>query len=110
MTDVDLRDRPWDRLRDLADTGDSRGLEALLSDFSASDAVRALLRLAPEDQERLLTTLTPSIGGTVPLILKRFGVDPAVASGPILTTVTDMFGFFLVLSFAAAMLPLLTES
>jgi magnesium transporter len=49
-----------------------------------------------------------SIGGTVPLLLKRAGVDPAIASGPILTTVTDMCGFLLVLSIAAAMLPLLT--
>ncbi|MDJ0949382.1 MAG: magnesium transporter [Alphaproteobacteria bacterium] len=56
------------------------------------------------------TVVAVSIGGTVPLILKRFGVDPAVASGPILTTVTDMVGFFLVLSFAAAMLPLLTAA
>ncbi len=53
------------------------------------------------------TVVAVSIGGTVPLLLKRFGVDPAVASGPILTTVTDMFGFFLVLSFAAALMPLL---
>jgi len=35
-------------------------------------------------------------------------VDPAVASGPILTTVTDMCGFFLVLSLATIMLPQLT--
>ncbi|MDH3474126.1 MAG: magnesium transporter [Rhodospirillales bacterium] len=53
------------------------------------------------------TVIAVSIGGTVPLLLKRFGVDPAVASGPILTTVTDMVGFFLVLSFAAALMPLL---
>ena len=46
-----------------------------------------------------------SIGGCVPLLLKRLGVDPAVASGPILTTVTDMCGFFLVLSLATLMLP-----
>ena len=46
-----------------------------------------------------------SIGGTVPLLLKRLRIDPAVASGPILTTVTDMCGFFLVLSIATAMLP-----
>jgi hypothetical protein len=32
-------------------------------------------------------------------------LDPALASGPILTTVTDMCGFFLVLSFATAALP-----
>ena len=48
----------------------------------------------------LNTLIAVSIGGTVPLILKRFGVDPAVASGPLLTTVTDMAGFFLVLSLA----------
>ena len=48
----------------------------------------------------LNTILAVSIGGTVPLLLKRFGVDPAVASGPLLTTVTDMAGFFLVLSLA----------
>ncbi len=54
------------------------------------------------------TVIAVSLGGTVPLLLKRLGVDPAVASGPILTTVTDMVGFFLVLSFAAALMPLLT--
>lgn len=47
------------------------------------------------------TLLAVSIGGTVPLLLKGFNVDPALASGPILTTITDMFGFFLALSFAA---------
>ncbi|NNF40506.1 MAG: magnesium transporter, partial [Woeseiaceae bacterium] len=56
----------------------------------------------------LNTLLAVSIGGTVPLILKRFKMDPAVASGPILTTVTDMCGFLLVLSFASAVLPRLT--
>lgn len=54
------------------------------------------------------TLISVSIGGTVPLILKRMGVDPAVASGPILTTVTDMCGFFLVLSFATFALSYLT--
>ena len=41
-----------------------------------------------------------SIGGAVPLVLRRLGKDPALASGPILTTLTDMCGFFLVLRFA----------
>lgn len=48
------------------------------------------------------------IGGVVPLLLKRMNVDPAVASGPILTTITNMCGFFLVLSFTAIMLPQLS--
>ena len=51
------------------------------------------------------TLVAVSLGGTVPLLLKRMGVDPAVASGPILTTVTDMCGFFLVLSLATLVLP-----
>jgi len=51
------------------------------------------------------TVIAVSIGGTVPLILKNFGVDPAVASGPLLTTVTDMAGFFLVLSLATLFMP-----
>ena len=55
----------------------------------------------------LNSLIAVTIGGCVPLLLKHMGVDPAVASGPILTTVTDMCGFFLVLSIAAAMLPLL---
>jgi magnesium transporter len=51
------------------------------------------------------TVVAVSIGGTVPLILKRFRFDPAVASGPLLTTVTDMCGFFLLLSLASLVLP-----
>jgi magnesium transporter len=50
------------------------------------------------------TLVAVSIGGTVPLLLKRFGFDPAVASGPLLTTVTDMCGFFLVLGMASLIL------
>jgi magnesium transporter len=55
----------------------------------------------------LNTMIAVSIGGSVPLILKKFDIDPAIASGPILTTITDMCGFFLVLGLATLMLPLL---
>ena len=51
------------------------------------------------------TIVAVSIGGTVPLVLKNFGIDPAVAAGPLLTTVTDMAGFFLVLSLATLFMP-----
>ncbi len=53
----------------------------------------------------LNTVVAVSIGGTIPLFLRRFGIDPAVASGPMLTTVTDMCGFFLVLGIATLALP-----
>ena len=53
------------------------------------------------------TCVAVLIGSALPLVLKRRGVDPALASGPILTTVTDMCGFFLVLGLATLMLKLL---
>jgi magnesium transporter len=46
------------------------------------------------------TVIAVLAGGSIPLILKRLRLDPALASGPLLTTITDMVGFFLVLSFA----------
>jgi magnesium transporter len=52
----------------------------------------------------LNTLVAVALGGTLPLVLRGFNVDPALASGPILTTVTDMCGFFLALSFAASVL------
>ncbi len=52
----------------------------------------------------LNTVIAVCIGGLVPLLMKKFKADPALASGPILTTVTDMCGFFIVLTFASAML------
>lgn len=50
------------------------------------------------------TLLAVSIGGTTPLLIKRMGWDPALASGPILTTLTDVCGFFLTLQFATTLL------
>jgi magnesium transporter len=54
------------------------------------------------------TLLAAVIGGTVPMLLRGLGQDPALASGPILTTITDMCGFLLVLSLASYCLPWLT--
>jgi magnesium transporter len=56
------------------------------------------------------TIVSVCLGGVLPLILKRFKLDPALVSSPLLTTVTDMCGFFFVLSFAAAVLPKLIGS
>jgi magnesium transporter len=42
-----------------------------------------------------------ALGGIlIPLILARLGVDPAVSSGPFVTTVTDVVGFFSFLGIA----------
>jgi magnesium transporter len=53
----------------------------------------------------LNTMLSAVLGGLLPLILRKFKMDPALASGPILTTITDMCGFFFVLTFASWFLP-----
>jgi len=45
----------------------------------------------------LLATL---LGILVPLTLGKLGADPAVASGVFVTTITDMFGFFMFLGLA----------
>lgn len=43
-----------------------------------------------------------SLGGVlIPLTLDRFRVDPAIASGPFVTTVTDVTGFFVFLTIAS---------
>ncbi len=55
----------------------------------------------------LNTTIAVCVGGLVPLLLKACKQDPALASGPILTTVTDMCGFLLVLGLASLALPYL---
>lgn len=52
----------------------------------------------------LNTVVAVLMGGSIPLLLKRFGKDPALASGPILTTVTDMCGFFLLFFIAQQMI------
>ncbi len=43
-------------------------------------------------------------GATIPLLLKRFGIDPALAGGVVLTTVTDVVGFLSFLGLAAMVL------
>jgi len=43
-------------------------------------------------------------GVIIPLLVKRMGIDPALASGVALTTVTDVIGFFVFLGLATLML------
>ena len=53
----------------------------------------------------LLTQVAAALGGIViPMLLDRAGIDPALASGPFVTTVTDVVGFFAFLGLAASVL------
>ena len=56
----------------------------------------------------ILNMLAANIAGyLVPVILKRLNIDPALASGVFVTTVTDCMGFFFFLGLATLFLPLL---
>ena len=47
------------------------------------------------------------VGAAVPLFLRRAGLDPAVASAVVVTTLTDVFGFLLFLGIANASISLI---
>jgi len=52
----------------------------------------------------LNTVLAVALGGAIPLVLKRLDVDPAVAAAPIMTTIVDICGFFIILMLASHLL------
>ena len=53
----------------------------------------------------LINLLFAALAGlVVPLVLERMGIDPALAGGVILTTVTDVIGFFAFLGLASVVL------
>lgn len=54
----------------------------------------------------LNTLVAVSMGGLIPLLLRRFKIDPALGAPPMLTTMTDMCGFTLVLGLARAAIEL----
>lgn len=41
------------------------------------------------------------VGALCPLLLRRWKIDPALASGPVTTTLADVSGFALTLAFVA---------
>ena len=50
----------------------------------------------------VVNLIVAGLAGTlVPIVLDRFGIDPALASGAFVTTVTDVVGFFTFLGLAA---------
>ncbi len=55
----------------------------------------------------MMVVLMASVVGTgVPLLLNRLGIDPAVATGPFITTSNDLFGLAIYLGLASLMLSL----
>ena len=58
-----------------------------------------------------LNSLMASLAGSfIPILLSRFRSDPAVGSGVLATTITDIFGFFSFLGIASIGLKLIGGS
>lgn len=49
-------------------------------------------------------SLSTMVGATVPLIINKFKIDPAVASGPFISTINDIMGLLIYFSIATALL------
>ncbi len=48
--------------------------------------------------------IAASVGGTVPMLLQRLNIDPAVATGPFVTTSVDVLGILAYFGIASALL------
>ena len=49
-------------------------------------------------------SISTIIGATVPLIINKFKLDPAIASGPFITTINDIIGLLIYFSIATTLL------
>lgn len=62
-----------------------------------------IMRLAMTVSLALLTVIivAGTFGATIPLVLNRFGIDPAMATGPFITTSNDLLGLFVYFTIAS---------
>jgi magnesium transporter len=54
----------------------------------------------------LVVLMSAMVGTGIPLVLNKLGIDPAVATGPFITTTNDLFGLLIYLGLASLMLSL----
>lgn len=52
----------------------------------------------------LTLSLSAAVGALIPLIIKKLKIDPAVASGPFITTINDIMGLLIYFTIATTML------
>ncbi len=52
----------------------------------------------------LTLSLSALVGAIIPLIINKFNIDPAVASGPFITTINDILGLLIYFSIATTLL------
>lgn len=75
------------------------GLTVIASDFES--VTTRSLALAVSLSLVTSMVIAASVGASVPIILKRFGIDPAIATGPFVTTSIDVLGIVAYFSIAS---------
>ncbi len=53
-------------------------------------------------------TVGTTIGSVIPLVINRLGIDPAVASGPFITTINDIVSMLIYFGLATTFMSYLT--
>ena len=103
MAEVSLRDgKPFLKRMAIAEVPE-RAVED--GDISDEDAVAETLQRMASKNGFSGNQVVAALGGVlVPLTLERLGLDPALASGTFVTTLTDVMGFFAFLGLATVML------
>ncbi len=82
-------------------------VKMMLVDFGAAFTVENLTIAAIVSLTLFCTVVAAKIiGASLPLIVKRFGLDPAVMASPFITTIVDALSLIIYFSFASALLGL----
>ena len=76
---------------------------AVPGDPMAAERTVQMLLAAADKRPELTVTVLPALG-VLNLATQRMGLDPALASGTFVTTLTDVMGFFAFLGLATVML------
>ena len=82
-------------------------VKMMLVDFGAAFTVENLTIAAIVSLTLFCTVVAAKIiGASLPIIVKRFGLDPAVMASPFITTIVDALSLIIYFSFASALLGL----
>lgn len=103
----DIVGRVWKELRVGFVTGVACAI--LLSILSWQITSRLALGMTTGIALLIVMSIAAIVGSGVPMIMKRFNIDPALATGPFITTANDILGIFIYLNivFYVLRMPLL---
>jgi len=103
---TDLLSRLWKELRVSSINGPiCAGILFLVAWFLAGFKIGVITGIALIAVVMMATI----VGSAVPIILKRINIDPAIATGPFITTANDLVGILIYLSIALALIDLPIE-